>query len=341
MVKWFELSFWKRNFKFAMLHILHVVFVFVMFFCLSRLKQSQSILEGQNEALPEKTTEYFTVSGIERMDFSFLFSLEEMEHTTLLSHQPSSGLNYEVLFSSGEKDIFGENYFKRQDFSGGIVSVAWGCYLKEKGEEIEKLKKTVSQQEKTVVMLGELPHSANAAWNYSVFFTRGEIEDVDVSSVLALSSSKKRYLEVAKKALFQEISVRGGKVELCNFRQVNYQDFLGRDRMDVLLVVGVIFIMLLSESASMYVTVLRRRPLWTVQFFLGKKRMFREEMQRAFLMLLADLLLGSIVVGLCYRASVYELFERLVPSVFVVFFVGGIAIAVSLVSEKANFENRR
>lgn len=325
--KYMQAAFWKRNFKFVIFHLLNAFFVLVLFFFLSKLKESRIIADAKNEALPGGTTEYFTVTGIERMDFSFLLLLEEMEHTTLLSHRPSTGLKYEVLYTSGKKDIFGGNYFKKQDFTSGKVSMVLGCSLKEDGEEAGAIKTMAASIGKEAVVLGELPPSVNAAWNYSIFYTCGRIGEMDVPPVFALSSSKAEYLKTALEAFSEEISKRGGVLELCDFRQVEYRDFFKENKIDAALFCGVLLLMFLSEWAAVYVIFLWRGSLRTVQFFLGKRRILFWESVKSLLMLVVDALCGSLLVCLIYRTSVFLSLDFLFFSALLVFLIGSLAIA--------------
>ncbi|MGN1084264.1 MAG: hypothetical protein ACI4QX_04625 [Lachnospiraceae bacterium] len=289
------------------------------------------IADGRNEALSDETTVYFTVSGIERMDFSFLLSLDGIKHTTLLSHRPSSRLDYEVLFTSGEKDIFGGNYFEENAFTDGIVSIVLGQYLEENGEEAEKLREEAQRMGKKAVVTGKLPPSVNAAWNYSVFYTYGQLKEVDVTSVLALSSTEKRYLEPAREVLFREISARGGTALLCHFRQIEYQDFFRWNKLNNVLLLGVVLIVFLAEWASVYVTFLWRGALRTVQFLLGEKGFFFREIRRNFLTLTADVVFGGLLVYLVFRDLVSSSLELLLRCMLLTLLVGSVSIGFLLI----------
>lgn len=326
--KYLQTAFWKRNFKFVVFHLLNVLFVLVLFFFLNKSEESRIITDARNEALPGKTTEYFTVDGIGQMDFSFLLLLDELKHTTLLSHGPSSGLYYEVLYTCGEKDIFGGNYFRTQDFTSGNVSMVLGCNLNEDGEEAEEIKEMAACMEKEAVVLGELPASVNAAWNDSIFYTFGQLGEMEVPPVFALSSTKEKYLKPALAALSREISARGGTVKLCDFRQVEYQDFLGRVKTDRILSGGVVLILFLSEWASAYVMFLWRRPLRMVQFFLGKRKILFWESVKSILLLAADAVFGGLLVCLAFHTPVFAAPVFLLYSVLLLFFSGSFAVCL-------------
>lgn len=326
--KYLQTAFWKRNFKFVVFHLLNVLFVLVLFFFLNKSEESRIITDARNEALPGKTTEYFTVDGIGQMDFSFLLLLEELEHTTLLSHWPSSGLYYEVLYTCGEKDIFGGNYFQPQDFTNGNISMILGCNLKEDGKEAEEIKEIAARMEREAVVLGELPASVNAAWNDSIFYTFGRLGKMEMPPVFALSSTKEKYLKTALAAFSREISARGGTVKPCDFRQVEYQDFLGRVKTDRILFGGLVLILFLSEWASAYVMFLWRRPLRTVQFFLGKRKILFWESVKNILLLAADAVSGALLVCLVFRTPVLGAPVFLLYSVLLLFFCGSCAVCL-------------
>lgn len=327
--KYARLEFWKRNVKFAIVHVLNICFIGILFFYLCKLEKAQIVSEGRNEALPSKTTEYFTVDGVERMDFSFLLNQKEMEHCTLLSHAPSTSLNYEVLFTSGEKDIFGGEYFKEDDFTNGTVSMVLGSYLEWNGHEANEVKELALAKGKEVVRRGELALSANAAWNYSLFYTQGQIEEVDVSAVLALSSSKRKYLDLAKEALFQEISTRGGRVAYCDYKQVEYRNFFDDSKINEVLFWCVMSIMFLSECVSVYFVYLWRRPLRTVQFLFGKNRIILGEIQKDILGLLVDTICGGLLLWIVIRKYTYESYGWLLLSMFLMLVLGCLAIGTT------------
>lgn len=298
--KYVQMAFWRRNFKFAVFHLLNALFVLLLFFFLNKLEESRLITEAKNEALPGKTTEYFTIDGLEQMDFSFLFLPEEFRNVTLLAHEPSTGLRYLVLYTSGEGDIFGGDYFQESDFKDGVFSVVLGCNLREDGEEAEALREMAAYQGKEAVLRGRLPESVNAAWNYSIFYTFGSLGEMEIPPVLALSSREKDCLETALLALSKEISGRGGTLRICDFRQVEYQDFLGRNKIDVMLFSGLLLILFLSGCAAAYVISLWRRPLRRVLFFLGKRKIIWKESIRSFFLLAADVICGGALAGLIF-----------------------------------------
>lgn len=326
--KYLQTAFWKRNFKFAVFHLLNALFVLLLFFFLHKLEGSRLITEARNEALPGETTEYFTIDGPGQMDFSFLFVSEEFRNITLLAHRPSTGLQYLVLYTSGEKDIFGGNYFEKKDFKNGVFSMVLGCNLREDGEEAEALREMAAYQEKEAVLRGRLPESVNAAWNYSIFYTPGSLGEMEIPPVLAISSAEKSCLETALSALSKEISERGGTLRLCDFRQVEYQDFLGQNKIDVMLFYGLLLILFLSEWAAAYVVSLWRRPLRRVQFFLGKRKIIWKESVRSFFLLAVDVICGGLLICLIFHGIVPVKPDILLFSVLTVLASGTLAICI-------------
>lgn len=299
-----RISFWIRNFKFATLHFMHILFVIVFFFFLQKLENVQTVLNGQNEALPEKTTTYFTVNNVYRLDLSCIITADEMEHTTLLLHEPAMGLDYEVLYTYGEKNMFDGIFFDKKDFVSGTFSIVFGCNLKENQKEIDAIKEEANKTEDEVQVLGTLPPSANAAWNYSIFYTKGQLKNVDATSVFAISSMKKEYTDNAMDFLEKVIAKKGGVVQYSNFRQVSYQDFLGKNNIYKLLFYGLILIAFLSETALVSAALRWRKTFCTLLFFLGSKKIMLRELLRLLRILLTDTFLSGLLLWLLCRKSI-------------------------------------
>lgn len=297
-----RISYWKRNIKFLSLHFLHFLFVIAFFFFFLHLKDAQTVLDGQNEALPQKSTTYFTISNIYELDLSCLIAASEVENTTLLLHEPSMGLDYEVIYSRGKKDIFGGKFFENQDFINEKVSVLLGCNLKEKGEEMDAIKET-GKSEDEIHFLGNLSPSTNAAWNYSIFYTRGQLKKVDTSLVFAITSTQKEYTDSAADYLKSLIIEKGGAFQNSNFRQVTYEDIQGKNIVYTVLFYGLILITLLAETA-LYSAVLQwRKTLCTLLFFFGSKKVMLRELKRLLRILLTDTLLCGLFLYLFYQGT--------------------------------------
>lgn len=302
-----RISYWKRNIKFLSLHFLHYLFVIAFFFFFLHLKNAQTVLDGQNEALPQKSTTYFTISNIYELDLSCLLAASEVENTTLLLHEPSMGLDYEVIYSRGRKDVFGGNFFQNQDFINENVSVLLGCHVNENGEEMDAIKKETGKSEDEIHFLGTLSPSTNAAWNYSIFYTRGQLKKVDTSQVFAITSTQKEYTDSAADYLKSFITEKGGVFQNSNFRQITFEDFQGQSIIYTILFCGLILITLLSETA-LYSAVLRwRKTLCTLLFFFGSKKIMLRELKRLLRILLTDTFLCGLFIYLfCHGTPTWD-----------------------------------
>lgn len=320
-----QISFWKRNFKFATLHFLHLLLVIAFYFFLCNLENAQTVLDGQNEALPKKATTYFTVNNVYELDLSCLITADEIEHTTLLLHEPAMGLDYEVLYTRGDKNIFGGHFFDNQDFISGTVSILLGCNLKENGEEIEAIKEETGKTGDDVQILGTLSPSINAAWNYSTFYTKGQLNNVDATSVFAISSTQKEYTDKAMEMLKTIITEKGGSVQYCNFRQVTYQDFIGKNNIYILLFYGLVLISLLSETALVSAVLRWRKTLCALLFFLGSKRIWLREFLRLMRILLTDTFFCGLLLYMCFHKSTNWNSALLLESMLLLFIIGCIA----------------
>lgn len=265
MYQWNPFRRIRRNLNQYLLSIICIISIIFICNISNYLYKLYIVDYYENEALDQNTV-YFAIHPLEYVDLDFLAEEDIVKDATLLLHAKGSGVYYNVIYSAGNKDVFGGSYFEKSDFSSGNK-----CAVVGNDVSFDYDNNSILMAEDKYWVKGRMDESVNQTTNYSVFYTEGTLNNIKVTSVFALASRNGRKIENSLERLKNELEERGMDLEVIHFRRAQYTDFINYHLEVIVVLLGMSALLLIMNVVSMIFWMIGKQRKKRVWFMVGLK----------------------------------------------------------------------
>lgn len=209
------------------------------------------------EAVDGNTIYFFVREPeVDRLDLSELEAGDIIRDATLLMHSPSTGSEYCVLYTCGEKDIFGGKYFCGWDFTTGEAGCVVGSMAAKRYSDGE-----VCLESGVYPILAVREENFLVGVNQAVFYTDSRLNEVPAHEIFAVASLKKSAVYDSYEQLEQYFGGKGITLKKVTFSTVTLQNFLSYNDGFVLAVFGYA-VLLLAVHILFFVYWWQHKRMW-------------------------------------------------------------------------------